>query len=307
MPAEIPIVAPGSTRRAAARAMACFSAVMQHGLRAEARLVGDPGHHGEGPAVHPLQQPLAVEPLDVAAHGHVRDAELVDEVGDAHRTRLLDQGEDGGAALAGEHAHPSLTTAAVSGARRRVGPTSTPETRSWPAASTSQCSCGVVEHEEPAALGRPAPDDLHPGGGHGGRRHPGLGHHPVQQRAERVVVRERAEVPGDPVTDRAPGHGGAARQRPRGVRGHDLGVDGTCVLAPLAAGAAVGQRDRLLGPQREELLDPDAEQVAERSRVPSQAHVVVVVADAGEVGDQHVGAALRRRRATASACASETR
>ena len=50
-----------------------------------------------------LEQPALVEDLEVAPNGHVRDAELAHEVGDADRAVLADAVEDEGLALAREH------------------------------------------------------------------------------------------------------------------------------------------------------------------------------------------------------------
>ena len=52
----------------------------------------------------------------------------------------------------------------------------------------------------------------------------------------------------------------------------------------------------LAASEGEELLDPHAEQVAERPGVAAEAHVVVLVADPGEEGDQHLRAGLGGRR-----------
>ena len=52
---------------------------------------------------------------------------------------------------------------------------------------------------------------------------------------------------------------------------------------------------RLAGREREELLDPDAEQVAERAGVAAEPDVVVLVDDPGEVGDDDLRAALAPR------------
>ena len=54
-------------------------------------------------AVDLLEQPALVEDLEVAADGHVRDAELAHEVGDADRAVLADAVEDEGLALTREH------------------------------------------------------------------------------------------------------------------------------------------------------------------------------------------------------------
>ena len=105
-------------------------------LRREVRLLGGGRGDGHRTAVHAFEQPLAVEALDVPPHRHVGDLELLDELGDAGGTVLLDEGEDGGAPLAPEH-QSSRITAAVLAARVVRGPTGVSDTRSWPVASTS--------------------------------------------------------------------------------------------------------------------------------------------------------------------------
>ena len=71
----------------------------------------------EGAAVHPLDQALSGELLDVAPHRHVGDAELLDQLGHANRATLLHEPEDGGATLARKHLdQSSLTTATPPGA-----------------------------------------------------------------------------------------------------------------------------------------------------------------------------------------------
>ena len=57
-----------------------------------------------------LEQPALVEDLEVAADGHVRDAELAHEIGDADRAVLADAVEDEGLALAREHQRTHLAT-----------------------------------------------------------------------------------------------------------------------------------------------------------------------------------------------------
>ena len=264
----------------------------EEGLRGEARLVGGPRDQRQGAAVDPDQEAVGVEPLDVAPYRHVGHAELLDQLGHPDRPRLLDHGQDGGSTLAGEHAHRSLTTAAVRRASRRVGPTSTPETRSWPDAPTSQGSSVWLSTKSQL----PSPDlrrtTSTPLGGDGGCRHACLGQHPVEELTQGGIVRQRPEVPGHPITDGTPRDGRVPGQRTAGIRRHGLGVDGAGVLAPLAADAASGERHALPHPEREELLDPDAEQLTERSRVAAEPDVVVGVADAGEVRDQHVRTAL---------------
>ena len=53
--------------------------------------------------MHALDESLRGQLLDVAPHRHVRDAELVDELGHSHGATVLDEAENRGTALAGEH------------------------------------------------------------------------------------------------------------------------------------------------------------------------------------------------------------
>ena len=104
VPAETAIAIPGSTRATAASAMASFSALLER--RTSPRSPGSkralPAIDGR-PAVDLLEQAALVEDLEVAPDGHVRDAELADEVGDADRAVLADAVEDECLTLAREH------------------------------------------------------------------------------------------------------------------------------------------------------------------------------------------------------------
>ena len=162
VPAEMPMVAPGCTSRAASCAIACFSAVISVDFAVNPGSSAAASRRRDRAAVHALEEALAVQPLDVAPHRHVGDPELLDELGDARGAALLDDGEDGGPALAGEH-QASRMTAAARAATVVTGPTSVPETRSCPAAASSQGCRRVVEDEEPRAGLRPSPGDLDPG------------------------------------------------------------------------------------------------------------------------------------------------
>jgi hypothetical protein len=57
----------------------------EEGLRGEARLVGGPRDECQGAAVHPDEEAVGVEPLDVAPDRHVGDPELLDELGHPDR------------------------------------------------------------------------------------------------------------------------------------------------------------------------------------------------------------------------------
>ena len=211
-----------------------------------------------------------------------RDAELLDEVGDAHRPGLLDQAEDGRAALAGEHAHSSRTTAAARGPGAAWAADPDPGDQVVAVGRDLAVLVGVVEQEEPAALARAPANDLDAGGEHRGRRDPQPRPRPVSSRAPsepssgRVLRYQADAVPGGaPGDGRPPGRAGRRRRSSR----TSASTARASSLHSLP-GAAVGQRDGLGHPQREELLDADAEQVAERSRVAAEPHVVVGVADA---------------------------
>ena len=100
---------PGSTSAAAASAMASFSACWSDDLAAKPgsnrALPGDGGRA----AVDLLEDALVVEDLEVAPDGHVRHAELADEVGDADGALLPDPVEDDRLALTREHPVPLAT------------------------------------------------------------------------------------------------------------------------------------------------------------------------------------------------------
>ena len=65
-----------------------------------------------------LEQPALVEDLEVAADGHVGDAELAHEVGDADRAVLADAIEDECLALAREHQRPALERSTAASGHR---------------------------------------------------------------------------------------------------------------------------------------------------------------------------------------------
>ena len=64
------------------------------------------------------------------------------------------------------------------------------------------------------------------------------------------------------------------------------------LVSPQRAAGAVVQRDALVLQQRGELLDADAQQFAQESRVAAEVHVVAAVDDAGEIGRDQVPATL---------------
>ena len=83
--------------------MASFSACWSDDLAANpGSNMADPAIDGRA-AVDLLEQPALVEDLEVAPDGHVRHAELADEVGDADGAVLADAVEDERLALAREH------------------------------------------------------------------------------------------------------------------------------------------------------------------------------------------------------------
>ena len=71
-----------------------------------------------------------------------------------------------------------------------------------------------------------------------------------------------------------------------------FGVGGGQHLRPEVGARAVVERHRCA--QRRELLRPHAQQGAERAGVAAEAHVVLLVDDAREVGDEHVPAPRRK-------------
>ncbi len=97
VPAESATAVPGRTSRAARRAISLLLRLLAGGLGGEPGLLGGAGAERGRAAVHLLQQPPLGEHLEVAADGHVGDAELAYEVGhpdaagaaDAFENRLL--------------------------------------------------------------------------------------------------------------------------------------------------------------------------------------------------------------------------
>src|SRR5699024_1885059 len=99
-------------------------------------------------------------------------------------------------------------------------------------------------------------------------------------------------VPGGALPDRVAGDRRSAGQRAVGEAAHHLGGGRLDPLGPHIGAGAVVQGDLLGGQQREELVGAHAEQVPEGTRVAAEADLVVLVDDAGEVGDRHCGAVL---------------
>ena len=77
--------------------------VLEGALGVEAGLVHGRLAQQRGAAVDLDQVALALERLEVAAHGHVRDAELAHQVRDAHGPIGLEPLEDVGVALRSQH------------------------------------------------------------------------------------------------------------------------------------------------------------------------------------------------------------
>ena len=82
VPAVIPIAVPGAHEPAAARAIARFSSMLLGDLAVEPRLVGAVARTGSvAPPWTLATSPASCEHVEVAADGHVADAELVGELG----------------------------------------------------------------------------------------------------------------------------------------------------------------------------------------------------------------------------------
>src|SRR6266487_1923023 len=109
-----------------------------------------------------------------------------------------------------------------------------------------------------------------------------------RRRLAAVVDGEQPRGPPPPERVATPDHldpGGRRRAAGHGavrVAGQHLGAVGVDQLAPQRGGGAVVEPHAATGGQREQLLDPDAQQVAEGARVPAEPHVVVLVDDAAE-------------------------
>ena len=103
VPAETAMAIPGVHQLGRRSGDRLLLAAALHGLRSEARLgrrrLGD----GERTAVDLLEEALAVQGHQVTPHGHVGDAEQLDQVGDAHRPVAAELGEDPPSPLGHEH------------------------------------------------------------------------------------------------------------------------------------------------------------------------------------------------------------
>ena len=143
---------------------------------------------------------------------------------------------------------------------------------------------GVVEDEQVRASPPPAAHHLDAGRRRQRRAHPGLGADAGQQRPVGRVVEAGADVPGGAGADGA-GSARPAGSGPSAYAASTSAPSGCSHSVHTSAGASPSSsRDRLARAQREELLDPHAEQVAERARVAAEPDVVVLVDDAAEVG-----------------------
>ena len=88
VPADSAIAIPGSTSRAAAAAIAAFSASWRVGLGGEAGLVqGERREIAVAPPCTLTSEPALVEGLEIAPDGHVGHAEVPHELRDPHRAR----------------------------------------------------------------------------------------------------------------------------------------------------------------------------------------------------------------------------
>ena len=102
VPAVMPMALPGSHRAGGSEGDGVLLAGVAQRLGLEAGLVGAALVAECGSAVHLGHQAGVVEHLEVAAHGHVADAEQRGQLGDAHRTAAAHLGQDHLVALAGE-------------------------------------------------------------------------------------------------------------------------------------------------------------------------------------------------------------
>ena len=108
MPAETPIAMPGSTSAAAASAIASFSACLRLDLAANAGSNRALPSSAVAPPWTFSSRPSFVEDLEVAADGHVGDAELAHEIGDLDGPVLADALEDLCLPLARQHHVPFM-------------------------------------------------------------------------------------------------------------------------------------------------------------------------------------------------------
>lgn len=163
------------------------------------------------------------------------------------------------------------------------------------------CLVGPVDQEQIAAVGAPAHDqlDASPRAVRQFTADTGRGEQLRQQCGETVRAEPGGDVRGRALARRAPGDGGAVGVRTGAVVGQHLHRrvgDADPVRPQGARGAAVHavqvDVDRLAVEQRAELLDADAEQLTQGSRIAAEPDVVVLVDDTGEVRGDQVAAVL---------------
>lgn len=160
---------------------------------------------------------------------------------------------------------------------------------------------GPVDQEQIAAVRAPAHDqlDASPRVVRQLTAHTGRVEQLRQQGGETVRAEPGGDVRGRALARRAPGDGGAVGVRAATVVGQHLHrrVGDADPIGPQGAGGGTVHAvqvdvDRLGVEQRAELLDADAEQLAQGARVAAEPNVVVLVDDAGEVRGDQVAAVL---------------
>ena len=206
--------------------------------------------------------------------------------------------QDPGASLRGEHAQTSRTTATAPGCDRSRRPAcrsgdQVVSARPRRSAGASVWLTTNTQASPSSALRR---THLDPGRVGGHRLDAGLGEQPGHQRSVPRVVEPAGDVPRDAARRRRAGSAPARRRRGRRRRPPP---------PPRRRGAGARSRRRRSVPslsatcspsaQRGELLDPDAEQVAEGARVATEPDVVVLVDDPAEVGHQSGGTGAHGR------------
>src|SRR5690606_13543608 len=145
----------------------------------------------------------------------------------------------------------------------------------------------VVDEEQVAA----PPDQLQRVGQAARAVHPGVVEHAGQQLAQ-PGDGGGGQVPGGAGAEVVAGEGGVPGVRPGGEGVLGDGSGGQDPLGPDPAVVPAGDGDGLVLAQRVELLDRQAQHLAERARVGAGVYGVVLVDDAGEVRDEQVAAAL---------------
>src|SRR6266508_3176260 len=152
----------------------------------------------------------------------------------------------------------------------------------------------VVDGEQPRGppplTGVATPDHLDPRGRGrtADRRDAGVVAHPRKQAPEVSGPQPGRHVPGGVVAR----HRRAAGHRAVRVAGQHLGGVGVDQLAPQRAGRTVVEPHAAAGRQQEQLLEPDAQQLAEGAGVAAEPHLVVLVDDAAEELHQQAAARL---------------